>query len=117
MTSPSCWFDEIDNFHHGTFDAVRGYFAAPVGRGSPFHSLGIIVFSRIKRWYDGESKLHVFENDPASLIAIMPLPYTKYHWSAKIARAIVGFYLRHWQWVWSTIIAILGLYIAVLALK
>lgn len=75
------------------------------------------MFSRIKRWYDGESKIQEFENDPDSSIVIMPLLYTEYHWSAKIARAIVGFYLRHWQWVWSTIIAILGLYVAVLALK
>jgi hypothetical protein len=75
------------------------------------------VLSRIKRWYDGESKWHEFENNTDRSLVIMPMPYTEYHWSAKIARAIVGFYLRHWQWVWSTIIALLGLYIAVLALK
>ena len=75
------------------------------------------MFSRIKRWYDGESKMHVFDNDPDSSCVILPYVYTQYHWSAKIARAIVGFYFRHWQWVWSTIIAVLGLYVAVLALK
>ena len=31
--------DENDTFHLGTFDAVRGNFAAASGRGSPFHSL------------------------------------------------------------------------------
>ena len=31
--------DELWKFHHGTFDAVRGDFAAALGRGSPFHSL------------------------------------------------------------------------------
>lgn len=75
------------------------------------------MFSRIKRWYNGESKMQEFDNAPDSSIVIMPYFYTEYHWSAKIARAIVGFYLRHWQWVWSTIIAVLGLYVAVLALK
>ena len=73
------------------------------------------MFSRIKRWYGGEIKLHEFENDPRSSVVIMPMIYTEFHWSAKIARAIVGFYMRHW--VWSTIIAVLGLYVAVLALK
>jgi hypothetical protein len=40
MTFPFVGFDENDTFHHGTFDAVRGNFTAPSGRGSPFHSLG-----------------------------------------------------------------------------
>ncbi len=75
------------------------------------------MISRIKRWYNGESKMKVFENDRDSSIFFMTSFYTEFHWSAKIARAIVSFYLQHWQWVWSTIIAILGLYIAVLALK
>ncbi|MDY0331770.1 MAG: hypothetical protein RBR52_14930 [Thiomonas sp.] len=73
--------------------------------------------SRIKRGYDGESKILEFENDPDNPHVIMTLLYTEYYWSAKIARAIVGFYLRHWQWVWKTIIVVLGLYVAVLALK
>jgi len=67
------------------------------------------MLSRIKRWYSGESKSHEFENDPDSSLVIIPMPYTEYHWSAKIARAIVGFYLRHWQWVITTVIAIIGL--------
>lgn len=75
------------------------------------------MFSLIKCWYDGESKMQEFENGPDSSIAFMPYVYTEYHWSAKIARAIVDFYSRHWQWVWSTIMAVLGLYVAVLALK
>lgn len=75
------------------------------------------MFRRIKRWYEGETKLHEFENDPNSSVLIMPLVYVEHHWSAKIARAVVGFYLRHWQWLWSTMIAVVGLYFAALALK
>jgi hypothetical protein len=30
---------------------------------------------------------------------------------------LLDFYLLHWQWVWSSIIAFVGLYLAVLALK
>jgi hypothetical protein len=73
------------------------------------------MFSLIKRWYNGEQKIR--KNDPESLVSFVPGVYTEYHWSAKIARAIVAFYLRHWQWVWGMIIAIVSLYISVLALK
>jgi hypothetical protein len=37
--SPPCGVDEIEKFHHGTFDADCGSFAAATGRGSLFHSL------------------------------------------------------------------------------
>lgn len=62
-------------------------------------------------------KIHDFENDLGNSVVIMPIIYTEYHWSAKIARAIVGFYLHHWQWVWSTAIGVIGLYVAIIALK
>lgn len=75
------------------------------------------MFSLIKHWYKGESKMQEFKNNFHSTIFYMPIIYIEYHWSAKIARATVGFYLRHWQWLWSTIIAVLGLYVAVLALN
>lgn len=74
------------------------------------------MFLRIQRWYNGESKIQEFENDDPSII-IIPFIYTEYHWSAKIARTIVGFYLRNWQWIWSTIMTVIGLYVAILALK
>ena len=35
--------DELWKFHHGTFDAVCDNFAAALGRGSPFHSLEIVM--------------------------------------------------------------------------
>lgn len=55
------------------------------------------MFAHVKRWHDGESEIIEFENDTDSSIVIMPMLYAEYHWSAKIARAIVGFYLRRWQ--------------------
>ena len=39
MTFPFRVLDENDTFHLGTFDAVRGNFAATSGRRNPFHSL------------------------------------------------------------------------------
>jgi len=41
----------------------------------------------------------------------------KHHWTAKIAHIIVSFYLEHWKWIWSTIIAISALSISYLKLS
>lgn len=75
------------------------------------------MFSCIKRWYSGETKIDDLEVDPELPGFIGPMIYTEYHWSAKIARIIINFYLQNWQWVWSTIIGALGLCTAVFALK
>jgi hypothetical protein len=72
---------------------------------------------QIKRWYQGETKLHEFESDPNSSVWFAPYPYIDRHWSAKAVRALVVFYLRNWQWAWATTIAALGLYVAVRTLK
>ena len=45
MTFPFGGLDENDTFHLGTFDAVRGNFAAPSGRRSPFYLLGPLSLS------------------------------------------------------------------------
>lgn len=71
----------------------------------------------IKRWYNGLTVIHEFEKDSQSSVVIFPMVYTEYHWSAKIARAVVGFYSQNWQWLWVIGIAIASLYVAVIALK
>lgn len=70
------------------------------------------MIKAIKRWYDGEAKMT--EGYSGTGIVIMPAPYTEYHWTARIARTIVQFYLSHWQWIWGTAIALLGIYVAYL---
>ncbi len=67
------------------------------------------LLSRISSWYEG--KLEVW--DSPNIIGFD----MKRHWTAVAARALVGFYLRNWQWIWGTIIAVAGLWVAVLALK
>ena len=62
---------------------------------------------RIQRWYHGEQRITEPDNDPRSAFVIMPSDYVEYHWSARIARALVGFYLKHWQWIWTTFVAVL----------
>lgn len=75
------------------------------------------AFASIKRWYEGETKMDEFKNDPNSSVFVMPLIYTEYHWTARIARSIVGFYFQHWKWLWPTAGTVLAACAAFLALK
>lgn len=75
------------------------------------------MLRQIKPWYQGETKLYAFGNDPNSSVWFAPYPDTDHSWPAKVVRALVVFYLRNWQWVWATTIAVLSLYVAVRALK
>lgn len=75
------------------------------------------MIKHIKNWYNGEVKIHEFDNNSDGSLYIMPMIYTEYHWTAKIARNIVSFYLKHWQWVWTTTLGFFTLYAAILALK
>ncbi len=75
------------------------------------------MFEKIQRWYEGECKLVEYNNDPDSSVFIMPSFHTEYHWTAKLTRSLVSFYQRNWQWIWSSLLTIVGIYVAVLALK
>jgi hypothetical protein len=67
------------------------------------------MLKKIKRWYQGETKLVDFENDPNSFAVIMPRINTEYHWTAKVARLLIHFYFEHWKWIWTLIISLCGL--------
>jgi len=58
------------------------------------------MLKTIRNWYSGEVKVH------QNVVGI----YTKRHWTAKVARHMVTFYLKNWQWLWSTFFIIIGLY-------
>ena len=74
------------------------------------------VISAIANWYRGKY-IPPPENDPDSPIFIISAGHYEQPLLAKIIGAVWSFNLRHWQWTLSTIIAVIGLYIAVLALK
>lgn len=59
---------------------------------------------RIADWWNGEFR--VWESP--GVIGY----HTERHWTSEIAHKIVDFYLAHWQWVWGTVIAVIGLLIA-----
>ncbi|SAK88842.1 hypothetical protein AWB80_06195 [Caballeronia pedi] len=57
-----------------------------------------------------------FENDPTSRFIFLPGFTIEYHWTARLARALVGFYQRNWQFLWATSIAVITAYIGYLAI-
>jgi hypothetical protein len=65
------------------------------------------------RWYEG--KLVPTENQPKST-TLRILHYER-HWTAEVARVLVKFYLNNWQWVIGTVIGVVSLWVAVLALR
>lgn len=68
--------------------------------------------TQVRRWYHG--KTMAVENDPSSLVVFHGF-HTERHWTALCARALVEFYLAHWKWLWSTMIAVAGVAAAVYA--
>ena len=73
------------------------------------------ISERLANWYKGKY-IPPPVNDPNSSIVIISPGYYEQPLLAKMFGAICRFYVSHWQWVWSTGIAALGLYVAVRAL-
>jgi hypothetical protein len=60
------------------------------------------LIAAIVRWYGGE---HVPpENDPNSAV-MFAMGHQQYHWSARLARRLVQFYLENWKWLWAPVFA------------
>lgn len=75
------------------------------------------MLKRFNRWYKGKTMIEEFDNDPTSYIIVHPLIYTKRHWTAMVARTLITFYLKHWQWLWATAIGSASLWVAILSMK
>ena len=67
-------------------------------------------------WYRG-TYVPPPENDPSSSVVFIGRGFYAQPRLARVIGVVAKFYTLHWQWVWSTIIAVIGLYVAVLALK
>jgi len=63
------------------------------------------LISRIKQWYAG--KIIDVPKDPEMerFLSTFPSFYVQRHWTANVARALVGFYLAYWKWIWTALIA------------
>lgn len=63
------------------------------------------AFKVINRWYNGDRKIKVIDLGPDSAIMAFTTSHVEYHWGARIARVLAGFYSAHWKWIWTTAIA------------
>jgi hypothetical protein len=64
----------------------------------------------VVRWYRGEARVRV---DSRANLLVLGLDRRR-HWSAAVARLVVGFWMREWKWVLGFGVAVAGL---VLGLK
>lgn len=71
----------------------------------------------IRQWYSGRTEMLEFDNDPNSVVFVFPAWITHYHWTARIARSLVAFHSKHWQFVWGTAIGVASLVVGILSLK
>jgi hypothetical protein len=59
--------------------------------------------SKIIRWYTGKNEGHIEIPRFGSAYSFRK----KYHWTAKTARSVIHFYLRHWKWILGFILAVI----------
>lgn len=75
-------------------------------RGGPWQA--------VKRWWEGTFVL--YDNPPNSAAFFVGGNYRR-HWTARVARAVVGFLRAEWKWVVGVIIAMTGLALGYLRLS
>ena len=64
------------------------------------------LVKRIKAWYQGVQIVIDIPSRKIGKSVFVGASFvgsTRYHWSAKVARRMVAFYLNHWQWLWGLI--------------
>lgn len=59
----------------------------------------------IRGWYKGS----FVPNEPGS--RVIHVNRYKRHWTSDLAHTVVDFYLKHWQWIIATAIALIGLFL------
>jgi hypothetical protein len=64
------------------------------------------VRSKISAWYEGRFVPHA--NDPNSGVVFMGGSH-HHHWTATVARKLVGFWLEHWKWIIGLVVALAAL--------
>jgi hypothetical protein len=63
------------------------------------------MIEKIKQWYEGEYVPHMNDSDSA----IFRLGGShKRHWTAKLIRWAVEFYMREWKWTLGALAAVIG---------
>jgi hypothetical protein len=68
------------------------------------------VRAAISRWYRGDVRVRV---DSSPSLLVLGLDQRR-HWTAALARVVVGFWVREWKWLTGFAVAVAGV---VLGLK
>lgn len=61
------------------------------------------LLDKIKRWYNGTPIIVDIPRDRKRKAVFIGAPFSagnKYHWSAKIVRALISFNQNHWKWIY-----------------
>jgi hypothetical protein len=70
------------------------------------------IWNRLKDWYEGD--FVPYKDDPGSPISRIG-GYSKRPWLARAIDALGRFYQKHWQWLIATILAIIGIVVAIMS--
>ncbi len=76
------------------------------------------MLRHLREWYQGKD-IRVDPNEPDTIggMRVLHDTYKEFHWTAKAARSLVCFYLRHWIALWTLGASFLGIYVAYLAVR
>ncbi|MGY1520166.1 hypothetical protein [Luteimonas sp. A482] len=73
------------------------------------------MLKRIRDWYDGKPYFNSSTTKVGDRrVVVAAVMGTDYSRSARLAHALVGFYLAHWKWLWTFAIGVAGIGVALL---
>jgi hypothetical protein len=66
-----------------------------------------MFFQKIRQWYNGKD-VRIDPDEPETIggLGVIHETYKEFHWTAKSARYLVSFFLRYWQWICGSVLAI-----------
>jgi hypothetical protein len=76
------------------------------GQGGLRTNEHVIRSKTVRDWYEGKFVPH--ENDPDSNLRFIGGDYER-HWTARVARVLIAFWLEHWKWIIGVIVALAAL--------
>jgi hypothetical protein len=72
------------------------------------------IRKHIRRWYEG---IYVPPDNPPDSPVFMVMGHYDRHWTSRLVRTAISFYLREWKWVWTFAVAVIGAIAAFAKLK
>jgi hypothetical protein len=72
------------------------------------YRIGVSMKEKIRKWYEGE--FIPYENAPDSTVLFVGGDH-KRHWTAKLARWVIEFYMREWKWTLGAVATVIGAFV------